>query len=140
MQLGTCIEIDGGFFMNNIIYKDSNNAISIEFLYEYGGYSTYTINVSTNGFSGKCSFCLESNTIKSGIETIKIMIDSLNGEYVLRDCESDAYIRFIFESSMNLFAEGQLGGSYNDNMLKFRFKADQTLLQGLIHSLLDKDI
>ena len=33
--------------------------------------------------------------------------------------------------------KGQIGGSYEDNTLKFKMKADQTLLQGLKDKLLD---
>ena len=38
---------------------------------------------------------------------------------------------------MNLYVLGQIGGSHEDNMLKFKMKADQTLLLGLKNSRLD---
>ena len=65
------------------------------------------------------------------------MISLLDGEVIVRDCESDAFLKFYFENTMNLYVLGQIGGSYEDNMLKFKMKADQTLLLGLKNSLLD---
>lgn len=40
-------------------------------------------------------------------------------------------VEMYFADSMNFYVSGQIGGSYEDNSLKFMFKADQTLLQGL---------
>ena len=38
---------------------------------------------------------------------------------------------------MNFYVLGQIGGSYEDNILKFKLKADQTALLGLREELID---
>ena len=64
------------------------------------------------------------------------MINSLSGEIEIRDCESDAYLKLYFEDTKNFYVLGQIGGSYEDNTLKFKLKADQTILYGLKEELL----
>ncbi|WP_054740311.1 hypothetical protein [Cellulosilyticum ruminicola] len=63
------------------------------------------------------------------------MVTSLSGEMIVADCESDAFLKCYFEDAMNFYVLGQLGGSYGDNMLKFKLKADQTLLLGIKRNL-----
>ena len=65
------------------------------------------------------------------------MIKSLSGEIEIRDCESDAYLKLYFEDTKNFYVLGQIGGSYEDNTLKFKLKADQTVLQGVKKKLLE---
>lgn len=122
---------------DKILYKDSISQLSFKSLYCIGGYVTYEIVVSTNGFSGSCNFCINEKTIQDYIKCMDAMINLLSGEVIIRDCESDAFLKFYFEDTMNLYVLGQIGGSYEDNILKFRLRADQTLLLGLKNSLLD---
>ena len=42
----------------------------------------------------------------------------------------------IFNDTKNFYVLGQIGGSYEDNTLKFKLKADQTILYGLKEELL----
>ena len=65
------------------------------------------------------------------------MINLLSGEVIVRDCESDAFLKIYFEDTIKLYVLGQIGGSHEDNMLKFKLKADQTILLGLKKALLD---
>ena len=122
---------------DKILYKDSISLLSFESLYCVGGYVTYEALISTSGFSGNCNFCIEEKTIQDHIKCMDTMIDSLSGEMIVRDCESDAFLKFYFEDTMNFYVLGQIGGSYEDNMLKFKLKADQTLLSRFKSSLLD---
>mgnify|MGYP006968299549 FL=1 len=111
--------------------------ISIKSLYFVGGYITYEVSSSTCGFSGKCNFCIEEGKLKDYVQIIEYMIKTLSGEIDIEDGESDAYIKFVFENTTNFYVLGQIGGSYENNMLKFKFKADQTVLYGLKENLLD---
>ena len=120
---------------NGIIYQNNTNMISIQSLYCIGGYVTYEVAVSTDSFSGSCSFCISEDMVKDYVEVIKSMTNSLNGEIEIRDCESDAYLKFYFEDKKNFYVLGQIGGSYEDNTLKFKLKADQTILYGLKEKL-----
>jgi len=121
---------------NGIIYQNHISSISVQTLYCIGGYVTYEVAVSTDNFSGSCSFCLSEDGVKAYVEVINNMIKSLNGEIEIRDCESDAYLKLYFEDTKNFYVLGQIGGSYEDNTLKFKLKADQTILYGLKEELL----
>ncbi|MDO5539035.1 MAG: hypothetical protein Q4F83_03020 [Eubacteriales bacterium] len=120
-----------------VIFQDNGSGISIQSLYCIGGYITYEVSSWTCGFSGICNFCIEENKLKEYIKMIDSMIKILGGELEIRDCESDAYLKIYFEDSMNFYVSGQIGGSYEDNILRFKLKADQTLLYGLKRNLLD---
>ena len=122
---------------DKILYEDNISSLTFESLYCVGGYVTYEILISTSGFSGNCNFCIKEKNIQEYIKCIDAMIDSLSGEVIVRDCESDAFLKFYFEDTMRLYVLGQVGGSYEDNMLKFKMKADQTLLSRLKNSLLN---
>lgn len=122
---------------NKIIYKNHINMISIQSLYCIGGYVTYEVSVSTRNFSGVCNFCISEDNVADYTEVIDNMINSLSGEIEIHDCESDAYLKLYFEDTMNFYVLGQIGGSYEDNILKFKLKADQTVLLGLKEELLD---
>lgn len=122
---------------DKILYKDSVSLLSFESLYCIGGYVTFEILVSTSGFAGNCNFCIGEKIIQDYTNCLDTMISLLDGEVIVRDCESDAFLKFYFENNMNLYVLGQIGGSHEDNMLKFKMKADQTLLLGLKNSLLD---
>ena len=104
---------------DKILYQDSNSILSFESLYCVGGY------------------CIEEKTIQDHIKCIDIMADSLSGEMIIRDCESDAFLKLYFEDPMNFYVLGQIGGSHEDNILKFKLKADQTLLSGFKNALWD---
>ena len=119
------------------IYQDHISMISMQSLYCIGGYVTYELAISTGGFSGICNFCIPEDKVKDYIVVIDNMIFSLSGEMEIHDCESDAYLKFFFEDTMNFYVLGQIGGSYEDNTLKFRLKADQTVLQEIKEKLLD---
>lgn len=121
---------------SKIIYKNEFNMICLEALYCIGGYVTYKVSISTCGFSGICNFCIPVDRVRSYIDGIENMINSLSGEIEIEDCESDAFLRFFFKDTMNFYVLGQIGGSYMDNILKFKLEADQTVLLGLKRNLL----
>lgn len=55
------------------------------------------------------------------------MIDTLEGEIILKDCEStEYYIKFGLAQNV-LIVEGCIG-DYDKNKLQFSFNADQTTL------------
>lgn len=122
---------------NKIIYQNSREMISIEFLYEVGGYYTYEVLVSTYDFSGKCNFCIQENKLNEYIKKLDYISENLSGKLEIQDCESDSFLTIYFENSLNLYVIGQIGGSWESNILKFKMKADQTILYGLKKNLLD---
>ncbi len=119
----------------NKIYEDGSDMIYLEALYCIGGYVTYKVAISTSGFSGIDNFCIAEDVVKKYINRIEDMINSLSGEVEINDCESDAYLNFYFKDARNLYVSGQIGGSTLDNVLKFKLRADQTVLLGLKRNL-----
>lgn len=113
------------------IYDSSKNKLSVEKLYEVGGYNTYCIYVKSNKFEGECNFCVSANNIKKIVDQLGKMNRELYGELCFKDCESDAYINILFKGLNKLIVKGQIGGSYEKHFLKFEFEADQTILKEL---------
>ena len=120
-----------------MIYDDKKGSISMEALYAVDGYITYNITVSSIGFSGYGHFCIHEDDVQNIVLKINNMQDSLCGKITIEDGESDAFLKVSFQNDMNLFVSGQLGGSYEDNMLKFKIRADQTMLSGLKEVLMN---
>ena len=81
---------------DKILYKDSVSLLSFESLYCIGGYVTFEILVSTSGFAGNCNFCIGEKTIQDYTNCLDTMISLLDGEVIVRDCESDAFLKFYF--------------------------------------------
>ncbi len=119
-----------------LIYKDDISKISMEALYCIGGYITYEVLISTGGFSGICNFCISGDTLQEYIARINYMLKTLSGHIEILDCESDAYLKVFFKDTKNVYMQGQVGGSNQDNILKFSFKSDQTMLYRLKENLL----
>lgn len=122
--------------INNYIYNNEKKNISLDFLYIVDGYITYNVTVFVEGFSGHCSFCLLKEKINETVLKIDTMHKLLNGKITIEDTESDAFLEIEFENDMKLFIRGQIGSSYDDNLLKFKLEADQTVLINLKNALL----
>ena len=117
------------------IYKTDKNEVSFEFLYCIGGYATYNVTVKSDGFMGHSTFCISTKHVDIHINTINLLLKDLRGGIKLQDCESNSYIDLIFKDSRTMIVEGQLGGSHQTHMIKFEFRADQTILRGLKREL-----
>ena len=123
--------------MEKTVYNDGKSMFSIEELYFIGGYITYEMAVSTCGFSGKCTFCISEYDIKDIIKSLDIMLETLSGETIINDSESNAFFRVYFQKNNSFYVSGQLGGDHCNNVLKFKFKADQTFLYNMKNTLLN---
>jgi hypothetical protein len=60
------------------------------------------------------------------------MYSSLNGSTSLEDTDSDGFVRFSMEQSGHVIVTGQVGGSYEDHFMKFKFQTDQTCIPNFI--------
>ncbi len=121
---------------SNVIFQDQNITFLFDFLYKVEKYFTYEIYILTSGYSGKCNFCIPEDKLKAYVKRISKIMNDLSGEFTIEDCESDAYIKIYFENIRELYLSGQIGGSYEDNNLKFKLRADQTILLRLKNKLL----
>lgn len=116
------------------IYQSTYSELCLEYLYTVEESVTFMVQVKSYDFSGKYNFCLREELIKNYILNLKNMNKSLKGFLRIEDNDSDSFLHLeIVGNKFNI--SGQLGGSYNDNFMKFAFSADQTIIKLLIETL-----
>lgn len=118
----------------NCIYQSKFAELQIEWLYTIEVNSTFSVSVKSYGFTGTYNFCLHKEQIKDIILNLKEMDKGLSGLCKILDTDSNSFITLEFEEK-RLAVYGQLGGDYEENFMKFRFMADQTIMRLLIHLL-----
>lgn len=111
------------------------NTIILNYLYEVGGYVTFRIIVQSGEFAGSSTWCISKSILESNIETLKRCYNNLAGCSEIKDMESDDYIIFRLEKAGHMTIAGQIGGSFNDQFLKYTFDSDQTYLKIFIDNL-----
>lgn len=107
---------------------------SIIFTYQYivQNYVTFTVTVNSGNFSGESNFCVSSEKIKEFVNQMKKVHENLCGKCVLNDTESDDYVIFDYLKFGKVKVNGQVGGSFNDQFLRFSFVTDQTFVNDVI--------
>jgi hypothetical protein len=93
---------------------------------------TFDIFVSSEGFCGNSHFCVRRDQIEQLIDQLDDLYSKLSGSAILEDNDSNSFIGFSIELNGSLKIQGQLGGSYEDHFIKFKFSTDQTCLPTLI--------
>jgi hypothetical protein len=116
---------------NNIIYISEYSELKIEKIDDYDMNITISIHVKTHGFAGHSEFCIQKKEIEDYIIKLRVLDNELKGLVTILDNDSDSSISFEFEGK-KLKIYGQLGGSYNNNFIKFDFSADQTIIKLLL--------
>ena len=111
------------------------SSIHFEPAYTVDRYITFSVRVVSDGFSGVTNFCLLDNTLQYTIETLMQCCSSLSGTCSIRDCDSDDYINVEMLKLGKMRVCGQVGGSYNNQFLRFEFLSDQTVLKQMINEL-----
>ena len=114
---------------------DCMNQITLEALYAVEEYITFSVSVNSNGFSGNTNFCLSKASLHEAIRALTSMYDSLSGFCAFQDFDSDDYIHCEALPLGHIRFSGQLGGSCNDQFLRFNFTSDQTDLLNFIRNL-----
>jgi len=117
--------------LDNIITLQTNS--STEFLsfaarYLVGINFTFDLTVLSLGFGGTSDFCVRRDEIETLSSKLSTMYLNLKGKARLEDNDSDAYVEFDMESGGGLFVSGQVGGSYEDHFVRFKFRTDQTCI------------
>ena len=111
------------------------DSIAIEHLYNVEGYATFNIKVQSGNFLGESHFCVSKQNLNSFIDELLVMNGKLVGSGKIDDNDSDAYVKLEMQKLGKLIIWGQLGGSYEDQFLKFKLDSDQTILNYIIKSL-----
>lgn len=111
---------------------DTMGSLAFEHQCTVGGYITFTIRVISGSYSGASSFCISESLLKDAISSLRTLYDELQGTYQMNDYDSDDFILFEFRSLGHVEIAGQVGGSFSDQYLRYRFLTDQTVLAGVI--------
>ena len=109
--------------------------LSFRYMYVVEGYITYKVYVKTGDFSGATSLCVPIAELVKCIKDLEQSQTKLTGNVTLTDTDSDSYITFEYLNYGHAEIYGQLGGSYNDLFVKFRFQSDQTQITEIINNL-----
>ena len=119
--------------MNNIIWNDGENEFKVELVGGYDIYEEYLITIRCGIFSGGNYFCETIEDIKL-IEKINIDNLAINDVIMIADADSDSHIKFtVLDNLGKIIVSGSIGGSHRNNYMRFKFIADQTILQNLIN-------
>ena len=120
---------------DNVLLDSEDKYLAFEHLYSVEGYSTMCIYVKSGGFSGWTHFCISNENVNSIINLLSIMNKDLKGCCHISDSDSDSCIILEMEKYGHVLISGQIGGSHEAHIMKFKFATDQTILTGLIQML-----
>lgn len=93
---------------------------------------TFDLIVKSGNFSGTSSFCVRIDEIQALCDSLNEMYTALSGSAQLSDYDSDAFILFEMQDRGHFTVSGQVGGSWNDHFMTFKFDTDQTCLPQFI--------
>jgi hypothetical protein len=103
---------------------------------------TFDLTVLSNGFCGTSHFCVRRDQIEKMCSDLTTMKSALSGDTTLEDNDSDASVNFQIKSNGKVIVFGQVGGSHEENFLKFNFQTDHTCIEPLLtdfHKLLKNE-
>jgi hypothetical protein len=103
---------------------------------------TFYLTVLSNGYSGTSHFCVRRDQIEKMCSDLTTMKQAMSGNTTLEDNDSDASINFQMKPHGQVIVYGQVGGSHEENYLKFSFQTDQATLEPLLtdfHKLLKNE-
>lgn len=119
--------------IDDLIFSLDNKQLFIKCSYKTNNYLTFWIKVRSGEFSGASEFCISKEKLKEIIEILTKMHNKLKGNCEIKDYDSDAYIIIgILDNLGHVDIYGQIGGSHQDQYMKFKYIADQTILGNLI--------
>ncbi|MFC1894985.1 hypothetical protein ACFLYH_03485 [Candidatus Dependentiae bacterium] len=122
------------FSDENIVFSSEDNAkllvISVQYCVE--NYIAFNVQVKSGNFQGESNFCISKKEIISTLDVLSKMHSNLNGMCSIKDTDSDAYINIEVDNRGHCNVFGQIGGSHQDHLMRFKYCADQTLLYNLI--------
>ncbi|MEJ8302898.1 hypothetical protein [Saccharibacillus sacchari] len=114
-----------------ILWESKNEKIVIEYLYDIEGYFTLAVYVQSGWFSGKSNFCIAQDKVNELNSLVKEVELNLEGCIKIEDCDSDAHVVIEASKLGHFNVSGQIGSSYEEQNMNFKFVADQTLLKNM---------
>ena len=89
---------------------------------------TFDLTVVSDGFSGTSHFCVRRDQLEQMCSDLTNMQLKLHGRTTLDDNDSDGFVEFEIEPNGRLNVSGQVGGTHEDQFVKFKFQTDQTCI------------
>jgi hypothetical protein len=89
---------------------------------------TFDVTVLSDGFGGTSHFCVRREQLEKMFADLTNMHLAVSGTTMLDDNDSDAFVQFEIEANGRLIVSGQIGGTHEDNFVKFKFQTDQTCI------------
>jgi hypothetical protein len=120
--------------INTIICNESQCLI-INHLYTVEEYLTLNFLVKSGEFSGKSNFCVSKERIELIVQSLREVHKNLLGRIDIEDYDSDAHLVFELNRLGQAIVSGQIGGSHEEHIMRFKFISDQTILERLINLL-----
>jgi hypothetical protein len=93
---------------------------------------TFDLTVLSGGFSGTSHFCVRHDQLERMCADLTNMQLTLSGTTILDDNDSDGFLEFEIEATGRLNVSGQVGGTHEDNFVKFKFQTDQTCINRFV--------
>ena len=103
---------------------------------------TFDLTILSNGYCGTSHFCVRRDQIEKLCSDLTTMKQAMSGNTTLEDNDSDATVNFQMKPYGQVIVSGQVGGSHEENYLKFTFQTDQTCIGPLLtdfHKLLKNE-
>lgn len=116
--------------------KGNVSGLVLECLYLVQINYTFNLHITSGDFRGVTKgFCVRKDQIKEVVETLESVNSNIACDVKLTDNDSDSYIRFFKNSKAKLGISGQVGASYEENYMCFRFESELTNIPQFISDL-----
>lgn len=123
--------------LNHVIYEDKDSMFFIKRLFELSEGYSYEIRVKSDVFSGGHDFVLMYDSLRKSLYEVEALRVSSKGECLIKDSLTESFVKLCFDKKGELLVSGQFGNIDDENVLKFKFKADKEMLAELRMILLN---
>lgn len=123
---------------DNIVYVNNDIRIVFEYLCEHNKeYLRFMLYIENAYFQGQQQFYLYIEDVKTIIDELNNMYNTLNGQVYFFDTESESYCKLCTSGYNNVIISGKIGNIYDAIKLEFEFSVDQTVISILKNILLN---
>jgi len=96
---------------------------------------TFDLAIKSDMFFGTAHFCIRKDEIEKLCGDLRQMMITLQGMTRLEDNDSDAFVEFAINNFGRIFISGQIGASYEDNFMQYKFSTDNLATDIFVHDL-----
>ena len=115
--------------------NDERKELILKFKNLYGINYHLSVQIASGDFKGVSRMELLRNDIEKIILELTSLINNRESVVKINDYESDSFLSLLTDSLGQVEFSVQVGGSYEDQYMKFKFQTDQTVIDPLIKDL-----